>query len=173
MHARGGTDSLPFPPLFPSEPAACLLPAQPCPSRPHAPTSQPRATGSEQVRRSPGPVTRPRRRGLRGPGHLSPPMELRPWLFWVVAAAGALVLLVADARGEKVFTNTWAVHIPGGPAVADRVARKHGFLNLGQVGVAPSGWPRCRTSAGGGALGGSCSCTWHGREPRLVLPLGF
>lgn len=60
-------------------------------------------------------------------------MELRPWLLWVVAAAGALVLLAADARGQKVFTNTWAVHIPGGPAVADRVARKHGFVNLGQI----------------------------------------
>lgn len=80
-------------------------------------------------------------------------MELRPWLFWVVAAAGALVLLVADAHGEKVFTNTWAVHIPGGPAVADRVARKHGFLNLGQVGVAPSGWPWRRTSPRGGPVG--------------------
>lgn len=61
-------------------------------------------------------------------------MELRPWLLWVVAAAGALVLLAADARAQKVYTNTWAVHIPGGPAVADRLARKHGFLNLGQVG---------------------------------------
>lgn len=61
-------------------------------------------------------------------------MELRPWLLWVVAAAGALVLLAADARGQKIFTNTWAVHIPGGLAVADSVARKHGFHNLGQVG---------------------------------------
>ncbi|XP_074174248.1 furin isoform X3 [Rhinolophus sinicus] len=60
-------------------------------------------------------------------------MELRPWLLWVVAAAGPLVLLAADAHGQKVFTNTWAVHIPGGPAVADRVARKHGFLNQGQI----------------------------------------
>ncbi|KAM9092801.1 furin isoform 2-T11 [Megaptera novaeangliae] len=60
-------------------------------------------------------------------------MELRPWLLWVVAAAGALVLLAADVRGQKVFTNTWAVCIPGGPAVADSVARKHGFLNLGQI----------------------------------------
>ncbi|XP_072656552.1 furin isoform X3 [Canis lupus baileyi] len=60
-------------------------------------------------------------------------MELRPWLLWVVAAAGALVLLAADARGQKVYTNTWAVHIPGGPAVADSLARKHGFLNLGQI----------------------------------------
>lgn len=62
-------------------------------------------------------------------------MELRPWLLWVVAAAGPLVLLVADAHGQEVFTNTWAVHISGGPAVADRLARKHGFLNQGQVGV--------------------------------------
>lgn len=64
-------------------------------------------------------------------------MELRPWLLWVVAAAGALVLLAADARGQKVFTNTWAVHISGGPAVADSLARKHGFHNLGQVGFLP------------------------------------
>lgn len=72
-------------------------------------------------------------------------MELRPWLLWVVAAAGPLVLLAADAHGQKVFTNTWAVHIPGGPAVADRVARKHGFLNQGQVGVLSTCWPRPMT----------------------------
>jgi hypothetical protein len=66
-------------------------------------------------------------------------MELRPWLLWVVAAAGILVLLAADACGQKIFTNTWAVHIPGGLAVADSVARKHGFHNLGQVGVLT--WP--------------------------------
>ncbi|ELK25782.1 Furin [Myotis davidii] len=60
-------------------------------------------------------------------------MELRPWLLWVIAAAGPLVLLVADAQGQPVFTNTWAVHISGGPAVADRLARKHGFLNQGQI----------------------------------------
>lgn len=45
-----------------------------------------------------------------------------------------MVLLAAEARGQKIFTNTWAVHISGGPAVADSVARKHGFHNLGQVG---------------------------------------
>lgn len=83
-------------------------------------------------------------------------MELRPWLLWVVAATGTLVLLAADAHGQKVFTNTWAVHIPGGPAVANSVARKHGFLNLGQVGV-----PH-RTLPGGGTRedrdSGSRSC---------------
>lgn len=67
-------------------------------------------------------------------------MELRPWVLCVVAA-GVLVLLAADARGQQVFTNTWAVCIPGGPAVADSVARKHGFLNLGQVGVLTTCWP--------------------------------
>lgn len=79
-------------------------------------------------------MTRPGSRGSGGPATHSP-MELRPWALWVVAAAGALALLAADARGQKVFTNTWAVNIPGGPAVAESLARKHGFLNLGQVRV--------------------------------------
>lgn len=33
------------------------------------------------------------------------------------------------------YTRQWAVHIDGGPEVADAVARDHGFVNLGQVGV--------------------------------------
>ncbi|KAM6961384.1 LOW QUALITY PROTEIN: furin (paired basic amino acid cleaving enzyme) b [Aplochiton taeniatus] len=32
-----------------------------------------------------------------------------------------------------VYTNTWAVHIRGGPEEADRIARKHGFVNHGNV----------------------------------------
>lgn len=72
-------------------------------------------------------------------------MELRPWLLWVVAAAGSLVLLVASAHGQEVFTNTWAVHISGGPAVADRLAHKHGFLNQGQVGALTARWLGPRT----------------------------
>lgn len=55
------------------EPSALILLPQPCQSRPHAPASQPRATGSELTRGSQGPVTRPRKRGLRGPSHLSAP----------------------------------------------------------------------------------------------------
>lgn len=52
------------------------------------------------------------------------------------ALAPLLVLLVAGlepVQGQKVYTNTWAVHIPGGQAVADQVASKHGFLNYGHV----------------------------------------
>lgn len=81
-------------------------------------------------------------------------MELRPWLLWVVAAAGALVLLAADARAQKVYTNTWAVHIPGGPAVADSLAHKHGFLNLGQVGALTACWSMHGALPGGGVSEG-------------------
>ncbi|KAM9070591.1 furin isoform X1 [Sarcophilus harrisii] len=58
-------------------------------------------------------------------------MELRPWLQWTVVAT--LILLVGEALTQKVYTNTWAVLIPGGLTEADRVARKHGFLNLGPI----------------------------------------
>uniref|UniRef100_A0A4W6BXA5 Furin (paired basic amino acid cleaving enzyme) a n=1 Tax=Lates calcarifer TaxID=8187 RepID=A0A4W6BXA5_LATCA len=47
-----------------------------------------------------------------------------------------LVLLVSGlgpALGQKVYTNTWAVHIPGGQEEADRIASKHGFINHGHV----------------------------------------
>ncbi|KAJ3594058.1 hypothetical protein NHX12_006390, partial [Muraenolepis orangiensis] len=32
-----------------------------------------------------------------------------------------------------IFTNTWAVEIPGGRHVAEQVAQKHGFINYGHV----------------------------------------
>ena len=35
--------------------------------------------------------------------------------------------------GEPRYTSSWAVEIHGGPALVDRLARKHGFLNLGKV----------------------------------------
>uniref|UniRef100_A0AAQ4Q4M4 Furin (paired basic amino acid cleaving enzyme) a n=1 Tax=Gasterosteus aculeatus aculeatus TaxID=481459 RepID=A0AAQ4Q4M4_GASAC len=47
-----------------------------------------------------------------------------------------LVLLGSGSQpalGQKVYTNTWAVHIPGGPAEAEQVASKHGFINYGHV----------------------------------------
>ena len=32
------------------------------------------------------------------------------------------------------YTNSWAVHIEqGGSQVANRIAKRHGFVNLGQV----------------------------------------
>lgn len=47
-----------------------------------------------------------------------------------------LALLIsgfAPALGQKVYTNTWAVHIPGGPEEADHIASKYGFINHGHV----------------------------------------
>ena len=39
-----------------------------------------------------------------------------------------------SVRGsEETFTNDWLVKIEGGPSVADLIARKHGFINRGQV----------------------------------------
>lgn len=31
------------------------------------------------------------------------------------------------------YTHQWAAHIVGGKSVADRIARKHGFINGGEV----------------------------------------
>lgn len=58
-------------------------------------------------------------------------MDLRPtvfFLFWTT-----LLLQLNDLTGHEVYTNTWAVHVPGGPTVADGIAKKHGFINHGQV----------------------------------------
>uniref|UniRef100_A0A3Q4MD14 Furin (paired basic amino acid cleaving enzyme) b n=1 Tax=Neolamprologus brichardi TaxID=32507 RepID=A0A3Q4MD14_NEOBR len=52
-------------------------------------------------------------------------------LLWTV-----FVLLTAELNwidGAKVYTNTWAVQINGGPGEADRIAREHGFINHGHV----------------------------------------
>uniref|UniRef100_A0A6Q2Y3G6 P/Homo B domain-containing protein n=1 Tax=Esox lucius TaxID=8010 RepID=A0A6Q2Y3G6_ESOLU len=68
-----------------------------------------------------------------------------PFLFMdvrlVLVQLGTLVVHLSTAlksssgltTGGEVFTNTWAVHIEGGPQEADRVARKHGFINHGNV----------------------------------------
>uniref|UniRef100_A0A672LU51 Proprotein convertase subtilisin/kexin type 6 n=1 Tax=Sinocyclocheilus grahami TaxID=75366 RepID=A0A672LU51_SINGR len=39
-----------------------------------------------------------------------------------------------EASLSRVYTNHWAVRIPGGPAEADKLASKYGFTNLGQIG---------------------------------------
>ncbi|XP_057186302.1 proprotein convertase subtilisin/kexin type 6 isoform X2 [Triplophysa rosa] len=38
------------------------------------------------------------------------------------------------SRARSVFTNHWAVRIPGGPEEAETLAAKYGFNNLGQIG---------------------------------------
>ena len=42
---------------------------------------------------------------------------------------------LTSRKGKIVFTNDWAVQLdPAEIAAADRIAKKHGFHNLGQVG---------------------------------------
>lgn len=39
------------------------------------------------------------------------------------------------SRARSIFTNHWAVRIPGGPEEAETLAAKYGFANLGQVSI--------------------------------------
>ena len=43
-----------------------------------------------------------------------------------------IVLLCVSAK-EEVYSNSWAVEVKGGHHVADALAKKHGFINKGQV----------------------------------------
>ena len=37
---------------------------------------------------------------------------------------------------KSFYTNTWAVHVdPPNKSVADRIAKKHGFVNIGKVSI--------------------------------------
>ncbi|NXL66147.1 FURIN protein, partial [Chordeiles acutipennis] len=61
-------------------------------------------------------------------------MDLRPCsllLLWTLVVA--LALLAQEVLAQRIYTNTWAVLVPAGPQEADRLARKHGFLNLGPI----------------------------------------
>ncbi|NXL27817.1 FURIN protein, partial [Glaucidium brasilianum] len=61
-------------------------------------------------------------------------MDLRPrslLLLWTLVVA--LALLAQEVLDQRIYTNTWAVLVPAGPQEADRLARKHGFLNLGPI----------------------------------------
>ncbi|NXO50993.1 FURIN protein, partial [Aramus guarauna] len=61
-------------------------------------------------------------------------MDLRPCsllLLWTLVVA--LALPAQEVLAQRIYTNTWAVLVPAGPQEADRLARKHGFLNLGPI----------------------------------------
>lgn len=72
-------------------------------------------------------------------GPSSPSADRRLGLLELLTGA-VLVFLgfgLGSALGQEVYTNTWAVHIPGGSEEADRVAQKHGFINHGHVSNSP------------------------------------
>lgn len=69
-------------------------------------------------------------------GPPSPSVGHRLRLLELLLGLPLFILLVSGlgpVLGQKVYTNTWAVHIPGGLEEADRIASKHGFINYGHV----------------------------------------
>ncbi|XP_075061618.1 proprotein convertase subtilisin/kexin type 4 isoform X2 [Mixophyes fleayi] len=50
-----------------------------------------------------------------------------------VGAALALYLSLRLVQALRVYTNSWAVQVHGGPEETERVARKFGFISMGQV----------------------------------------
>ncbi|XP_061670137.1 furin (paired basic amino acid cleaving enzyme) a [Syngnathoides biaculeatus] len=55
-------------------------------------------------------------------------VELTIWFLLIL-----LVFGLEPVTGQKIYTNTWAVHIPGGQEEAEQVSLKHGFINYGHV----------------------------------------
>lgn len=45
-----------------------------------------------------------------------------------------LSLIVLGTGDEHLFSNSWAVEVRGGHDAAEKLAKKHGFVNRGQVG---------------------------------------
>uniref|UniRef100_A0AAR2KBX8 P/Homo B domain-containing protein n=1 Tax=Pygocentrus nattereri TaxID=42514 RepID=A0AAR2KBX8_PYGNA len=60
-------------------------------------------------------------------------MELQLASLLLATLLTLLTSEVTPSLGQKVYTNTWAVHIAGGEEEANRIARKHGFVNHGNV----------------------------------------
>ncbi|XP_063170375.1 furin [Candoia aspera] len=52
-------------------------------------------------------------------------------LWWTLTAP--LALLASEGLSQHIYTNTWAVLVPAGLQEAERMARKHGFCNLGPI----------------------------------------
>lgn len=104
----------------PREPATAMPPRAPPAPGPRPPPRAPAAAGDA------GPDSR----AAGGPGLR--PLAPRPWRWLLLLALPAACSAPPPPR--PVYTNHWAVQVLGGPAVADRVAAAHGYLNLGQIG---------------------------------------
>lgn len=66
-------------------------------------------------------------------GHPSPSVGRRFRLLELLLVPLLVLLVCGPVQGQKVYTNTWAVHVPGGQEEADEIASKHGFINYGHV----------------------------------------
>lgn len=70
----------------------------------------------------------------------SSPRGLRHWINSLVILTSMLNFAGAH------YTPQWAVHIEGGQEVADRIAAKHGFVNLGKVRIFQNVFVNCSGS---------------------------
>ena len=53
-------------------------------------------------------------------------------MMWTRFVCVFVCLLFGSCCGAQ-YSNSWAVEITGGDAVADAIAEKHGVINLGKV----------------------------------------
>ena len=53
----------------------------------------------------------------------------------VAIVASLLTWQCVVAKEKDRYSNSWAVEVRGGAEKAEELARKHGFTNLGQVGI--------------------------------------
>lgn len=65
----------------------------------------------------------------------APPPAMRPFptALWLGLALALLAVGWASARAP-IYVSSWAVRVTNGYQEAERLARKFGFVNLGQVG---------------------------------------
>ena len=54
-------------------------------------------------------------------------------LFLIGYVTGSTEMLGDKPPDSTIFTYQWAVHVNGGDHVANAIAQKHGFTNLGKV----------------------------------------
>lgn len=139
FHMRIGRNGVFFLFLFPftGEPWLCL--SSVCPS----PCTCMHRGRRRPVREAPCSETVPHEEKPMASG---PPLAGRRLQLLEFTLAPLLLLLVSGLEpvlAQKVYTNTWAVHIPGGQAVADQVASKHGFRNYGHVSCVFRSWNLC------------------------------
>ncbi|XP_034639601.1 furin isoform X2 [Trachemys scripta elegans] len=106
--------------------------------RPHDPQAGWRASRAERAAERPAALREERLLGTGVPGPTARGsnllMDRGPRLLLLLwTPVVAVALLAQEGLGQRVYTNTWAVLVPTGPQEADRLARKHGFLNLGPI----------------------------------------
>ena len=53
----------------------------------------------------------------------------------ILLALLSFCCLYACVSADRVYINEWIVQVKGEPEVADKIAKRHGFQNLGKVDI--------------------------------------